>query len=40
MIHLNFPNKGVTGDFVINTIGFNLTGQTMTLGLQEAMVVV
>lgn len=40
MIHLNFPEKGITGDFVINSIGYNFGGQTMTLQLQEAMVVV
>lgn len=38
MVHLNFPERGVTGDFVINTIGYQFGGQTMTLSLQEAMV--
>lgn len=39
-IRLNFKDKGVAGDFIVNSIGFNFgTSPTMTLSLQEAMVV-
>lgn len=39
-IRLNFPEQGVTGDYVINTIGFNFSGApTMSIQCQEAFVV-
>lgn len=40
-IRLNFPDRGIIGDYVINNISFNLSqAPTMTLQLQEALVVV
>lgn len=40
-IRVNFPELGITGDYVVNTIQLNLSGTPqMTMSLQEAMVVV
>lgn len=40
-IRINFPEFGITGDYIINTISINLSGTPqMTMSLQEAMVVV
>lgn len=41
-VHLNFPDLKITGDFVINTISWNIggTGGTMSLSLNEAIVMV
>lgn len=41
VIHLNFPESGVIGDFVINNISMQLNANpTMTLSLNEAIVMV
>lgn len=38
-LRLNFPQFGVTGDYIVNTVGFNFsTNPSMTISLQEAMV--
>lgn len=40
IVRLNFPDKGITGDYVINQINYSLgAAATMTLQLQEAMVI-
>lgn len=40
-VRINFPELGVMGDYVVNTIQINLSGTPqMTMGLQEALVVV
>lgn len=41
-IRVNFPELGVSGDYVVNTISMQLSNQapTMNISLQEAMVVV
>lgn len=40
-IRVNFPELGITGDYVVNSIQLNLSGTPqMTMSLQEAMVVV
>lgn len=39
-LRISFPEFGIVGDFVVNTISFNFSNQpTMTLGLQEAFVI-
>lgn len=41
VVRLNFPELGIVGDFVINSIGWNIGGaNTMSLSLNEAIVVV
>lgn len=40
IVRLNFPDKGIAGDYVINTISYSLGATaTMNLQLQEAMVI-
>lgn len=38
-VRLNFAEFGVTGDYIINSINWQFGAQTMTLGLQEALVI-
>lgn len=39
-IRLNFPDKGVTGDYIINSISFSFSqSPTMTIQCQQAMVI-
>jgi hypothetical protein len=41
VVHLNFPELGVTGDFVINNISMQFgNNPTMSLSLNEAIVMV
>lgn len=38
-IRINFPEFGITGDYIVNSISYSLNNNpSMTLGLQEAMV--
>lgn len=41
VVHLNFPDMGVVGDFVINSISMQLgSNPTMNLSLNQAIVMI
>lgn len=41
VVHLNFPNFGIVGDYTINSLSWQIGGQnTMSLSLNEAIVIV
>ncbi|DAY91935.1 MAG TPA: protein of unknown function (DUF5048) [Caudoviricetes sp.] len=41
VIRLNFPNLGIVGNFVINSLSWSIGGSnTMTIGANEAIVIV